>query len=176
MAKWSKNERSWERQPKESAKAYEAFDLYLKMGAERSCQKVAQQLSKSDTIIKRWSSAWSWQQRVRDYDTELARAKFAEEKKGIREMQERQIQLSVLLQKKAFDALKELDSSVLTPQEILRFISEGAKLETMNRTASTQRVGEDGETGSGQGPASFANAVIAAYQSRKEIKEIGDDD
>lgn len=170
MAKWSRNEKPWERQPKESAKAYEAFDLYLKMGAERSCQKVARQLSKSDTIIKRWSSTWSWQQRVREYDAELARAKFAEAKKGVKEMQERQIHLALLLQKKAFDALKALDISALTPKEIVCFISEGAKLETMSRTASAQQTGEDG---SGQGSTSFANAIIAAYQRRKEG---GDDD
>ena len=117
MAKWSKSEKPWERQQGESAQAYEAFDTYLKMGTERSCRKVAQQLSKSDTIIRRWSSAWNWQKRVRDYDAELARIEFAEAKKAVKEMQERQIKLSKLLQKKAFDALKELDASELTPQK-----------------------------------------------------------
>lgn len=165
MAKWSKSEKSWERQPGESAKAYEAFEIYLRMGAERSCRKVARQLSKSDTIIRRWSSAWGWQRRIRDYDAELARTKFEEAKKGIQEMQERQIQLAVLLQKKAFDALKKLDILKLTPQEILRFISEGAKLEAANRTAHTQQTekAQDGGTGGG-----FAEDIILAINSRKE--------
>ena len=165
MAKWSKSEKSWERQPKESAQAYEAFDLYLKMGKERSCHKVAQELSKSDTIIKRWSSTWSWQKRVRDYEAELRRAEFEAEKKAVKEMQERQINLSVLLQKKAFNALKELDATKLTPQEILRFISEGAKLEAATRAATTQQM--SAETGEGQA-ASLADTIIAAYQRRKE--------
>ncbi len=166
MAKWSKSEKSWERQQGESAQAYEAFNLYLKMGTERSCRKVAQELSKSDTIIRRWSSAWSWQKRVRDYDTELARIEFAEAKKAAKEMRERQINLSVLLQKKAFDALKQLDISELTPQEILRFISEGAKLEAANRAAEAQQVAE--AAGEGQQTASLADTIIAAYQRRKE--------
>ncbi len=170
MAKWSKSERSWERQPKESAQAYEAFDLYLKMGTERSCRKVAQQLSKSDTIIRRWSSAWSWQKRVRDYDAEMARMEFAEAQKAVKKMRERQIQTAMFLQKKAVQALDKLDISELTPQEILRFISEGAKLEAANRAASTQQAAEDGGN---QRAASLASAVIAAYQRRKET---GDDD
>ena len=73
MAKWSKSEKSWERQPKETAQAFEAFDLYCKMGAERSLRKVEQQLNKSHALIGRWSSTWSWQKRSRDYDNELKR-------------------------------------------------------------------------------------------------------
>ena len=71
MAKWSKVEKSWERQPKESAQAFEAFDLYCKMGAGRSLRKVEQKLNKSHTLIARWSSNWNWQKRSRDYDNEL---------------------------------------------------------------------------------------------------------
>ncbi len=32
MAKWSGSENSWERQPNESQKAYEALYLYLQLG------------------------------------------------------------------------------------------------------------------------------------------------
>ena len=39
----------------ESARAFEAFKEYRDLGAKRSIVKVAQRLSKSDTIIKRWS-------------------------------------------------------------------------------------------------------------------------
>lgn len=170
MAKRSESVKSWERQPKESAQAYEAFDLYLKMGTERSCRKVAQELSKSDTIIRRWSSAWSWQKRVRDHDTELARIEFAEAQKAVKKMRERQIQTAMLLQKKAVKALDKLKAETLTPQEILRFISEGAKLETANRAAEAQQVAE--AAGEGQA-ASLADTIIAAYQRRKEA---GDDD
>lgn len=78
MAKWSKSEKSWKRQPKESVQAYEALNLYLSMGAERTLHKVATKLSKSDTLIKRWSSSWNWQQRSRDYDNDLKRKEFDE--------------------------------------------------------------------------------------------------
>ena len=164
MARWSKSEKPWERQPGESAQAYEAFDTYLKMGADRSCRKVAQKLSKSDTIIRRWSSTWHWQERCRAYDNELKRQELIEAQKATKLMQERQIKTAMLLQKKAVQALDQLDISDLTPQEILRFISEGAKLEAANRAASTQQAVEAG----GKKAASLADTITAAYQRRKE--------
>lgn len=164
MAKWGKSEKPWERQPGESPQAYEAFDTYLKMGVDRSCRKVAQELSKSDTIIKRWSSTWSWQERCRAYDNELKRKELVQAQKAVKQMQDRQIQTAMLLQKKAVQALDRLDITELTPQEILRFISEGAKLEAVNRAASTQQAVEAGE----KKAASLADTITAAYQRRKE--------
>ena len=46
----------WERQPHESAKAYEAFCSYRDMGSSRSTAKVQQEIGKSKRLIDRWSS------------------------------------------------------------------------------------------------------------------------
>lgn len=54
-----------ERQPKETAVAFEAFRSYLEMGPTRSVAKVGEALGKSKTLIDRWSSRWSWVERVR---------------------------------------------------------------------------------------------------------------
>ena len=116
--------------------------------------------------MSRWSSQWNWQTRSREYDNELIRQEFEEDKKAVKKMQERKIQTAMLLQKKAVQALDKLDVEDLSPQEILRFISEGAKLEAANRTASTQRTAtEAGNTGK---PSSLADTIIAAYQKRVE--------
>lgn len=133
MAKWSKSEKPWERQPKESAQAFEAFDLYCKMGADRSLRKVERQLNKSHALIGRWSSIWNWQERSRDYDNELKRQEIEEQRRSVKKMQERQIQTAMLMQKKAVQALDKLQIDDLTPKDILRFISEGAKLERQIR-------------------------------------------
>ena len=61
----------WERQPGESAQAYEAFAIYRDMGSNRSLRVVAEQLSKSDTLIKRWSREKKWGERCRAYDNHL---------------------------------------------------------------------------------------------------------
>jgi hypothetical protein len=68
----------WERQPRESDEAWEAFRLYLSLGSGRSYEKVRQQLGKSRTIIERWGRRWNWQERICARDNWL----LAEENKA----------------------------------------------------------------------------------------------
>jgi hypothetical protein len=166
MAKWSREDKPWERQKGESSQAFEAFDLYLKMGAERSLRKVAQELHKSCTLISRWNTAWSWQSRCREYDNALKREEFAKAKKEQKKMQDRQILIASLMQQKAVEALKSLDPGSLKPGEILRFITEGAKLETASMMAKTQQTASD--AGSDGQSATLADTIISSYQKRME--------
>ena len=57
----------------ESAQAYEAACAYFGMGADRSCELVAQKCAKSSSLIRRWSSAHNWTDRAREYDAALAK-------------------------------------------------------------------------------------------------------
>lgn len=66
-------EKPWDKQPGESAPAYRAFREYLLMGAERSTRKVAQALSKSHTLIGRWSREKRWVARVEAFEAEAAK-------------------------------------------------------------------------------------------------------
>jgi hypothetical protein len=59
--------RIFERQERESAKAFAAFSVYLGLGSERSLEAVAQKVTKSSRLVKRWSSRWQWGERVRAY-------------------------------------------------------------------------------------------------------------
>ena len=63
---------AFEQQQKESAKAFEAFALYLGMGAERSLAKVGQRLGKSGSLIERWSRRFGWTDRVSEHAAHLA--------------------------------------------------------------------------------------------------------
>lgn len=163
-AKGSYIEKSWERQPKESKQAYEAFYLYLQMGDARTLRKVAQDLNKSLTLIGGWSSTWSWQKRSRDYDNELRRKEFEAKQKAFDKMQERQIQTAILLQKKAVQALEKLE--YLTPQDIARFLSLGTKLEKETRKESIPST----ENGNAQ-TTSLADTIITAYKRRMDGEE-----
>ncbi len=58
----------WHRQPDESAKAYEAFRIYREMGPSRSISKAARKLNKSTMVLARWSTRWSWQERIQAWD------------------------------------------------------------------------------------------------------------
>jgi len=58
----------WERQPNEGSRPHEAFELYLGLGTARSLEKVAQECSKSVSLLRRWSAQWSWVKRVEAHD------------------------------------------------------------------------------------------------------------
>ncbi len=79
----------FEQQPKESAKAFAAFSLYLNLGSDRSLAAVGQKLGKSVGLLERWSAKFGWQERVaahvsnlftveREATEVLARGKAAE--------------------------------------------------------------------------------------------------
>ena len=61
-----------ERQPTESARAYQAFNLYCSLGPARSCEQVAQKCTKSSSLIRRWSAQHAWVERAAVYDRALA--------------------------------------------------------------------------------------------------------
>jgi hypothetical protein len=62
----------FEQQPRESSKAFAAFQVYLRMGPQRSLAAVGQQLGKSTVVIERWSSKFDWVSRVQAHAAHLA--------------------------------------------------------------------------------------------------------
>ena len=64
----------WERQPKESEQAWEAFLTYRDMEPPRKVQAVADKLSKSRQQITKFKVNWFWDERVRAYDNEIQNA------------------------------------------------------------------------------------------------------
>lgn len=80
----------WERQAGETVKAYQAFDVYLRM-ENRSLEAVSRQLSKSVPLIKRWSAKYNWVDRVSAYEDYLAKLRIQQyEKKRLEARQGRQ--------------------------------------------------------------------------------------
>ena len=64
---------SWERQEKESEKAYSYFCCYRDLGKDRSTVKVQQEFSKSKRFMDGLSSKHNWVVRARAYDDYLER-------------------------------------------------------------------------------------------------------
>jgi hypothetical protein len=58
----------WERQHREGPVPFQAFVLYRDQVGRRSAHKVAVQLTKSDTLMRRWSAQWNWVERAAAYD------------------------------------------------------------------------------------------------------------
>jgi hypothetical protein len=114
----------WNRQFRESTKAYEALRVYLEMGPNRSYRAVSEQLGKSETLISRWGSRWNWRVRASEWDEEEhrrrdeVRAQVAAEIEAgkireTEEMNKRHIGLSKLLQSKALERIQQM-----TPQDV----------------------------------------------------------
>lgn len=60
--------KSWERQPNESARAFEHARCYFRMGANRSIAAVSQEVAKGVPFLKRLSTRHNWVIRAEDYD------------------------------------------------------------------------------------------------------------
>jgi len=64
----------WDRFPEETDLAYKYFVAYLEMGAERSHAKVVQKQGKKEHYVSqlaKWSTRYSWVERVQAYDDYL---------------------------------------------------------------------------------------------------------
>ncbi|MCK9570749.1 hypothetical protein M0R72_17500 [Candidatus Pacearchaeota archaeon] len=55
----------------ETLRHKEAFEYYLGMGQDRSIPKVAQKYSVSTAAVKKWSKAFSWQQRLKTREAKI---------------------------------------------------------------------------------------------------------
>ena len=161
------NSQPWERQQGESEKAFEAFAIYRDLGADRSLQKVTQELNKSRTIIARWSRTYHWRDRAREYDNDLERQAKKKAEKGLRDMCERHTKIAVELQTKALQALKSLNPDDMSIKDIREYIRMATDLERLNRTMTAEQHGS-----TEQSAQSLADTIVAAYERRKG----GDDD
>ncbi len=136
MSKRGKTE-PWERQEGESTKAFEAFTIYLNMGADRSLRAVAEKLGKFRTLIERWSSSNAWVERVDAYDAFIQKKAQAEAIKDavkkVRKMNDRHIGIALKLQEKAMAALAEMDPDEIDPKVLVAIIREATKLERESR-------------------------------------------
>ena len=123
----------WERQPGESAQAYEAFAIYRDMGSNRSLRVVAEQLSKSDTLIKRWSREKKWGERCRAYDNHLDDVARQEALRKYKKMRTRHIGIALQLQEKALAELKNLPDGSMTPKDITGWRRQASRPEARRR-------------------------------------------
>ena len=162
MPSYTNSTAPWERQKGESEKAYEAFSLYLKLGAERTISAVVKELKKSRSLIDRWKDRWDWEERVREYYNDTERKAKKEAEKGLREMYTRQVKVAMTMQAKALKALDMLDVEAMSPKDIKEYIKIATDLERLNRTMSAGKADE-----AAQNTESIADMITSAYEKRK---------
>ena len=144
------------RQPGEPARAYLAFCVYRDAGQKRSLLEAARKFygeangHQSIRRIERWSSEWNWVVRVRAWDDQLDRDAREGQREEARQMAVRHTKLAMAVLAKAASRLEALDVDALAPKDLIRFVTEGAKLERLSRgepdTIAENRVSVTAET------------------------------
>ena len=132
----------FEKQPRESAKAFAAFSLYLSLGAERSTREVGKQLGKSEGLIERWSAKYDWRNRVAAHAAHLtdverkalevaARGKAAEwasREQALRETEWAMHESAIAAAKKGLDAYMSREKVYANLADIARMLEIASKL------------------------------------------------
>ena len=144
----------FEQQPRESAKAFAAFSLYLSLGPERSTREVGKKLGKSEGLIERWAAKFDWTGRVAAYAAHLAvvereaveaarRAKgpqWEAREQQLRETEWAMHERAIAAAKRGLDAYMEREKVYANLADIARMLEIASKL---GRLATG--LGTDGE-------------------------------
>lgn len=126
----------WQRQPGESAKAYNAFRIYRDLAEQRTFAKVGKELGCSSTNIERWAARWCWTQRVYEYDLVQEEEWQRQASRDRVAMRRRQIQLGQALQSVGAYSVREWQQKIaanlplhLDPVETVAILKLGSELE-----------------------------------------------
>lgn len=121
--------RPWNMRPDESAKAYQAFEVYRDMGAGRTLERTSQDATVVLPTLKRWSVSFDWQARVRAFD-EAAAAKAADRAlEDAATVRARQAQHAKAIQLRAMQKIASMDPGDMSMGEATRAWQVGAEAE-----------------------------------------------
>ena len=132
----------FEKQERESAKAFAAFSLYLSQGSERSIAECARKLLKSSRLLRTWAQKYDWAGRVAAHGAHLAiiereaieaaaRGKAAEwesREQKLRETEWQMHEAAIAAAKKGLAAYMEKDKVYANLADIARMLEIASKL------------------------------------------------
>ena len=132
----------FEKQERESEKAFAAFSLYLSQGPERSIEECARKFLKSSRLLRRWAKKFDWPARVAAHAAHLAivereaieavaRGKAAEwetREQKLRETEWAMHERAIAAAKKGLDAYMEREKVYANLADIARMLEIASKL------------------------------------------------
>lgn len=113
----------WERMPRETSRAYDAFREWRDLGPTRRLADVGGKLG----TLRDWSLRYRWVERAQAWDAELYRIEDARRLEALRAMDELHGRAARELIRAALRSLAELGP--LTPHQAARFLDLGTRLE-----------------------------------------------
>ena len=178
---------AFEQLPKESAKAFAAFSLYLNFGPERSLAAVGQQLGKSVGLIERWSAKFDWSARVQAKAAHLAivereatealrvskAAEWESREQQLRETEWEMHEQAIAAAKKGMAAYMDREKVYANLADIARMLEVASKMGRLATGLDTQRVEHTGE-GGGPIKLEFAMALKKIYGQPEPTASLGD--
>lgn len=173
----------WERQEKETSKAWNAFRLYRDMDpADRTIKAVAKKLGYSVTALcERWSRLNDWVSRAGAYDAHMDELKRNQRERERLAASDRRIQLAKNMQlvggakiqeigKKIQDALKNGEAlPTISLKDAAQLIDAGVKLERLEAGLTTGNTGISGADG---GPVKVVHTYVLVDGVKPPMKEI----
>jgi hypothetical protein len=135
----------WERQPGESDKAYVAFRTYRDQEPPRRLADVCVSLSRSMTLIARWSAKHKWLDRAAHYDTNVERTRAAGTAEARREMNDRHAMLAKAMSAKVAKRIQDLSPDELSPGELGRWMQTISLVERLALGEATERTERTGD-------------------------------
>ena len=160
----------WERQKGESEPAYSAFWAYCStpQGEKRSYSAVAAGLEKSDTLIRRWSKRWNWEDRVIAYDNHLLQEEIDALKKDRIKAAKRHALIAKSMQNKLIARLNKLTPSELSVKEITSWLETAVKIERQALGEPTELIAQQ-ITGQDGGPIEFRRRIDLSALNEEEL-------
>jgi len=126
-------------QPKETARAFEAWRNYRDLGPKRTHRKVSdaktiggKKVADYHTVVK-WSAKWKWADRLTQWKRDQEETFRAKEEEAIQAMVARHTRVSLILQNKASEKLNLLNGEDLTVKDALEYVKEGIRVERQSR-------------------------------------------
>jgi hypothetical protein len=134
-----------------SARQERAFDLYLKLGPDRSLTELARLLRadpggaglrRAPTLrtIESWSARYGWQKRIAELEREERAEAEKQHLEWVQQHRERLRQEGLLLQQRGVQWLQEKTAGQVSASEAVRAIDTGFKLEALALGEATQRI------------------------------------
>lgn len=133
----------WERQPRETDVAFQAFVVYRDLPGRRSCAKAGKSLGKSAKLMEDWSTQHRWVDRAAAWDREQDRVARQAQLDEIASMHRRHANLAVTMLNQAAARLMgsddpsrpvtRLDLSKLSATEVARLAEVGTRIERQAR-------------------------------------------
>ncbi len=134
----------WERIPRETKEAYNAFRCYCELGKERSLERVSAETGKSLKVVRGWASKHDWEIRLEDYKVHESQEVMNERLEELTEMLERQVKIGMKLQADVTASIRERGLGKASFHSLAEMLKIGMEMERTARQALVERKKEEG--------------------------------